>query len=130
MSDMYSGMHFVASTPKKQQPQKKKQEHEDFDTDDEALSQHDGDCLDDKFKLASNFVQAVIVSMWDNTVGPKPVRVWKGQNNTVQNDLINFLARFSVIDEITRCEEISNNVEIKFNLLSDAGIANLSIIIP
>ena len=37
-----------------------------------------------------------------------------------------FLTRFTVIDEISRVDEIHNNVEIKFNLLNDAGIMVLT----
>jgi hypothetical protein len=78
--------------------------------------------------LNSSFVRGVIIAAWDNTMGPRAIKVWHGlgSENKLDEDVVTFVSKFTVIDEISREEEIGNNVELKFNVLKDTGIIILS----
>ena len=72
--------------------------------------------------LKSRHLSALIVSYWDNNVGPKPMKVWNGRvsrHEYLTDDNLLFISRFSMMDDMPRYEEIKNNVEIKFNIMSD-----------
>src|SRR5690606_36700314 len=95
---------------------------EDEDEDDDEDDQDDDD--DKKTRLDSRFVKSFVVSCWDNTVGPRVLQVWNGfgKKNRLSPDLVTFIARFMLIDELSRDAEIGRRVEIKFNMLRDAEI--------
>jgi hypothetical protein len=96
-------------------------EEEEYEEVDEVYDQNNKELLN------SPYVRGVIMAVWDNTMGPRAIRVWHGlgTENKLDDDIITFVSRFTVIDEISREEEI-NSVELKFNVLKDAGIIVLT----
>ncbi len=74
-------------------------------------------------------VRAVILACWDNTMGPRTLKVWRNKHKkySLEPELIQFVTRFTLIDEISREMELRlKTVEIKFNVLSDVGLMVLT----
>ena len=79
--------------------------------------------------LKSNFMTNLIVSYWDNNMGPRPLKIWNGtvpRSEILTDDTLLFISRFSMMDDMPRYEEIGPNIEIKFNIMSDLNVMVLT----
>ncbi|KAF0979652.1 hypothetical protein FDP41_001320 [Naegleria fowleri] len=79
--------------------------------------------------LKTCYLNNLIVSYWDNSMGPRPLQVWNGsisRREYLSDDNIMFITRFSLMDDMPRYEEVGSNIEIKFNIMSDLNVMVLT----
>lgn len=75
----------------------------------------------------SKYVRAIIVAVWDDTTGPKTLRIFHGrENEKLDDDLIQFITTFPLFGEAGREKEIQDKIEVKFNVFSERQLMVLT----
>ncbi|KAL0477142.1 guanine nucleotide exchange protein [Acrasis kona] len=100
--------------------------HSISNDDDEYDDDYDGEKYDtnNKSQINTVFIKSIIISVWDNTLGPSILHNWNGlgSHNKLDADVTTFISKFTVVDELPNLEEIGQNIEFKFNVSKDNGI--------
>lgn len=67
--------------------------------------------LSETTNVKSKYLQAVIISVWDNTLGPKTLKVWHGSEyDRPDEELIKFVTQFPLFGEVGREEDFKGNI--------------------
>ena len=74
----------------------------------------------------SAFMSAVQISLWDNVLGPKIAKIWKGCEDLLP-DTHEAVARYALMEDLERAEAL-HHPESKFNVLADWDIIAASAI--
>eukprot|EP01080_Neovahlkampfia_damariscottae_P001616 gene1616-12741_t len=71
-------------------------------------------------------IKGVLVSVWDNTLGPKLIRFWPGKHTKLDGETLDFVSKFPIFGELGREDDIGDEVEIKFNYMPDQHLMILT----